>query len=124
MHARRDLHFGARMPTGAIQDDHDDLVRTRSHIVRKCGQDLAEHINAYGRHEPPVGVPSGRMHQPIQIEPLIPITHGSDRALSTTSPDTPAEGFQADPMFIKGPGLNRQMRVVRMDLPDQVGQFF
>jgi hypothetical protein len=63
--------IGGDVPTGAIEHEHDQIVRSGADLTGEGGQDLAEHRRVDRIGEEPLA--GGRPHEAEDIEPLEPV---------------------------------------------------
>ena len=111
------LHAG--VPSGAIEDQHNLLARTRAHLAGKFRQFDFKERNADRRRQMKDGPARGGMDKADQVAPGLAVLHPRHRALAYRRPDPPQQRFQADPMFISRPQLDAGMRKRRRHLPEQ-----
>ena len=71
------------VPTGAIEHEHDQIVRSGADLTGEGGQDLAEHRRVDRLGEEPDHLAGGRPHEAEDIEPLEPVMAERQRALAT-----------------------------------------
>lgn len=99
------------MPTGVIQDEHDQLVLAGADGRSKGRQNRAEQHRADTVAQKPDHLAGTRVDETIDIEPLEPVLAKRDRALALGRPSPACDRLEAYPMLIKGPARDRPVRV-------------
>src|SRR3954468_6689817 len=110
--AVRDLQVLGDMPAGAVEDEHNDLVRSGSDVAGERGQDPVEHRRVYRIGQEPDHIASYRPDEAVDINPLKALVPAGQRALTPARPDLADDRLKAGAMFIEGPHLDRPVRIL------------
>jgi hypothetical protein len=101
----RHCQIRADVPPGAIEHEQNELFGSGAHRPRKARKDLGEKVGVDSRAGEPLDGAARRVHEGIEIHPLIARMGDRDRALSTLRPDPPQDRLQARPVLVFRPEL-------------------
>ena len=91
------------MPSCAIEDQDDLLLRSCSCLARERSELRLEERNIHARREVEQGAAGGRMDEADEIAPFVAVLDRGDGALSLGCPDPAQDGLQANPMLVHRP---------------------
>lgn len=114
-----DPQLDARMPAGAIEDQHDLLLRPGSHRLREGGQLGLEEGDVDRRGQVEDGAPRRRVHEGDQVAPCIAVLYRRQRPLTGEAPDLLQDGLEPDAVFVVGPDLDGGFGEGGRDLADK-----
>src|SRR5579859_4384993 len=114
-----DPQLDARMPAGAIEDQHDLLLRPRPHCLREGGQLGLEEGDVDRRREVEDGAPRRRVHEGDQVAPFIAMLDRRQWPLTGEAPDLLQDGLEPDAVFVVGPDLDGGFGEGGRDLADK-----
>ncbi len=113
-----------RVPTGIVERHDHDFVRSRADVLCKPVEHGLEHVGVDATGQPPVDGAGSRVHESMEIEPVISVCTVRSRPLADLGPDAPDDWFQAQPVLIEGPDLDRSVQRLALGGFDFGCQFF
>jgi len=112
------------VPAGVVELKHDDALASRPGLAGKQPQErLKERLGHAIRHVPE-GLARGRLDEGGDVEPLVAVVAERNRALTLGRPDPAQDRLQADAVLVRGPDLDRRVRVLDRFLGDGLLQLF
>jgi hypothetical protein len=113
-----------RVPAGIVKAKRDDALASCPGLTRKERQQRGkERLGDTVRHVPE-SLTRGRLDEGRDVEPLIAVVAKRDRALALGRPHSAQDRLQADAVLVRGPDLNRFVRVLGRFLGNNRGQLF
>jgi hypothetical protein len=112
------------VPAGAVQPKHDDAIPSRPGLTRKQGQERREERLGDAVRDVPEHLAGDRLHEGGHIKPLVAVVAERDRPLTLGRPHPPDNRLQADAVLVRGPDLDRLIRVLGSRLSDGLLQLF
>src|SRR5215207_2870217 len=112
------------VPAGAVEPKHDDAIPSRPSLTGKQRQQRGKEWLRDAVRDVPEHLAGDRLHEGGHIKPLVPMVAERDRPLTLGRPHPPDDRLQADAVLIRGPDLNRFVRVLCGFLRDHRGQLF
>src|SRR3954471_9450842 len=120
----RDGQVGRGVPAGAVEPEHDDAIPSRPGLTGKQRQQRRkERLRDPVRHVPE-GLARDRLHEGGDVPPLVPVVAQCDRPLTFGRPHPAQDLLQPNAVLIRGPDLNRRVRVLGSRLSDRLLQLF
>src|SRR4051812_13369198 len=112
------------VPAGAVEPEHDDAIPSRPGLARKQRQQRGkERLGDAVRHGPE-HLAGDRLDEGGHIKPLVAVVTKCDGPLTLEGPHPPDDRLQADAVLVRGPDLNRFVRVLGPLLGNNPGQLF
>jgi hypothetical protein len=112
------------VPASLIQDQEDLLVRPSALFLSEGSQRERTGRGSDRRHEQPTGFSALRLHQPVEIHPLIAWTDDGPHSAPFACPDPAQDRFEADAVLVLTPEFNLGFRICLVQLFEFVWQFF
>src|SRR3954453_6325705 len=81
-------------------------------------------MRCYPVRDGPEGLAGDRLHEGGDVQPLVPVVTERDRPLAFGRPHPAQDRLQANAVLIRGPDLNRFVRVLSARLSDGLLQLF
>src|SRR6185295_4338545 len=120
----RDSQVRCGVPAGAVEPEHDDAIPSRPGLTRKQGQERREERLGDAVRDVPEHLAGDRLHEGGHIKPLVAVVAERDRPLTLGRPHPPDNRLQADAVLVRGPDLDRLIRVLGSRLSDGLLQLF
>ena len=117
-------HRLAGVPAGTIEHQEDALGRSRTHLPGKGGQHLTEEQGRHRGEQPPDRRTGGGANKATDVEPLIALLDGGNRALPFRCPHPADQRQQANAVLVGGPDFDRCRGMLLLDGSDFVSQIF
>ncbi len=112
------------VPAGVVELKHEDALASRPGLAGKQGQQRGkERLGDPVRHVPE-HLAGDRLDEGGHVEPLGAGVTERDGPLAFGRPDPAQDRLQPNPVLIRGPDLNRFVRVLCRFLRDPRGQLF
>src|SRR3954453_14435961 len=112
------------VPAGAVEPEHDDALPSRPGLAGKQRQQRRkERLGDPVRHVPE-GLARGWLHEGGDVQPLVAVVAKRDRPLTLGGPHPAQDRLQADAVLVRGPDLDRLVRVLCRFLGNDRGQLF
>src|SRR5215203_3778756 len=112
------------VPAGAVEPEHDDAIPSRPGLARKQRQQCSkERLGDLVRHVPE-HLAGDRLDEGGHIKPLGAVVTKCDGPLTLGGPHPAQDRLQADAGLVRGPDLDRRVRVLGRFLRDHRGQLF
>jgi hypothetical protein len=112
------------VPAGAVEPEHDDAIPSRPGLARKQRQERGKERLGYSVRHVPEHLAGDRLDEGGHIKPLVAVVTKCDGPLTLGGPHPPDDRLQADAVLVRGPDLNRLVRVLCRFLRDHRGQLF
>ena len=122
MDASWDNDFPTFEPARSIEYQDDVPIRTSANRLRELGESNAEDLDVYRREQEPLTLPQFGMHEPVHVEPFIPVLYPNNRAMPSERPDAPDDGLEAHAMLVHSPQLYLGSRMGLLNLLDLFGE--
>jgi hypothetical protein len=108
--ALRHDEIGADVPPSAVEHEEDELARPGTDGGGEARQHRREQRGVDRGAGEPLDGAAGRMHEGIEVEPLVAWMRHRDRALAALGPDAADDRLQPCPVLVEGPDLDRAVR--------------
>lgn len=102
--------LGAAMPASSIEHQQDPLGRASADRLGEVRQSKREHLGSHRGQEEPFRLSRSRMHETVEVEPLVSVMHAHTRARTFPYPDSSQDWFEANAVLIGGPQFDRGLR--------------
>ncbi len=112
------------VPAGAVEPEHDDAIPSRPGLAGKQGQEPCEERLGDAVRDIPEHLAGDRLHEGGDVQPLVAVVTKRDRPLAFGRPHPPDDRLQPNAVLIRGPDLNRFVRVLCRFLGNDRGQLF
>src|SRR5215204_1653300 len=112
------------VPAGAVEPEHDDAIPSRPGLARKQGQEPCEERLGDPVRHIPEHLARDRLHEGGDVQPLVAVVTQRDRPLAFGRPHPADDRLQPDAVLIRGPDLDRLVRVLGPLLGDGLLQLF
>src|SRR3954451_7093992 len=112
------------VPAGAVEPEHDDAIPSRSGLARKQRQQRGEERLGYSVRHVPEHLAGDRLDEGGHIKPLVAVVTKCDGPLTLGRPDPAQDRLQANAVLVRGPDLDRRVRVLGSRLSDGLLQLF
>lgn len=112
------------MPASLVYHQHYSFLCTRSDRCRELGQYYVPYVQVHAWKHQPERCAALRTHKAIQIRPFVAMLDRDNRALPFLAPDPPQDWFEADPMLILSPQLDRGVRMLGSDALERLRKGF
>src|SRR4051812_20220121 len=109
---------GRGVPAGAVELKHDDAIPSRPSLAGKQGQQRGEERLGHPVRYGPEGLAGDRLHEGGDVQPLIAVMAKRDGPLAFGRPDPAQDRLQPDAVLVRGPNLDRLVRVLSSRLSD------
>src|SRR4051794_16484220 len=120
----RHSQVGRGVPAGAVEPEHDDAIPSRPSLAGKQRQQRGkERLGDPVRHVPE-GLARDRLHEGGDVQPLVTVVTQCDRPLTFGRPHPAQDRLQPNAVLIRGPDLDRRVRVLGPLLGDGLLQLF
>jgi hypothetical protein len=106
MDSCRHLYLRAHMPTRTVEHEQDLFPSSCPDGVGKLSERDHTRGNRHGGQEQPPRPARPRLHEGIEIAPLVAMLHRRLRALAAWAPDAAEDGFEPDAVLVGGPQLH------------------
>src|SRR3954471_15031215 len=116
------VRFG--LPAGAVEPEHDDAIPSRPGLTGKQRQEPCEERLGHPVRDVPEGLARGRLHEGGDVQPLVPVMTQRDRPLTFGRPHPPDDRLQPEAVLVRGPDLDRLVRVLSSRLSDGLLELF
>ena len=103
--------LGAGMPAGAVEDQHDLLLRPGANLAGEGGQLGREAGDAEGGGQGEARAARRRLDEADDVAPRVTVRHGRAGALPVAAPDLVQDRLQPDAVFVGGPELDARLGV-------------
>ena len=120
----RHNQVGRGVPAGAVENEHDDAIPSRPGLAGKQGQERGEERLGHPVRDVPEGLARGRLHEGGHVQPLVAVVTHRDRPLTLGGPHPPDDRLQADAVLVRGPDLDRLVRVLGSRVSDGLLELF
>src|SRR5215207_5494278 len=126
----RHSQVGRGVPAGAVEPDprvkpeDDDAIPSRPGLARKQGQQRRKERLGDPVRDGPEGLARDWLHEGGDVQPLVAVVTQRDRPLAFGRPDPTQDRLQADAVLIRGPDLDRRVRVLGSRLSDGLLELF
>ena len=120
----RNLQISTRVPASLIQDQQDVLVWPHPVLLGKRRQRQGKGRGIDRRHEQPAGLSALRLHQPVEIHPLLALANHDPHSGPFAGPDAAQNRFEANAVLILAPEFQAGFWVRLLQREDLLGQFF
>src|SRR5829696_1871067 len=112
------------VPAGAVEPKHDDAIPSRPSLTGKQRQQrgkewLGDAVRDVAEH-----LAGDRLHEGGDVQPLVTVVAEGDRPLAFGRPHPAQDRLQAEAVLVRGPDLNRFVRVLGRFLGNDRGQLF
>ena len=115
---------GRGVPAGVVELKHDDAIPSRPSLAGKQGQQRGKERLGHPVRYVPEGLAGDRLHEGGDVQPLIAVMAKRDGPLAFGRPDPAQDRLQPDAVLVRGPDLNRLVRVLGPRLGDGLFQLF
>jgi len=115
---------GRGVPAGAVEPEHDDAIPSRPGLTRKQRQQRGEERLGDAVRDIPEGLAGDRLHEGGDVQPRVPVMAERDRPLTFGRPYPADDRLQPEAVLIRGPDLDRLVRVLSSRLSDGLLQLF
>ena len=112
------------VPAGAVEPQHDDPLPSRPGLTGKQGQEPCEERLGDPVRHGPEGLARDRLDEGGDVQPLVPVMAEGDRPLTFGRPHPPDDWLQPNAVLVRGPDLDRLVRVLGSHLGDGLLQLF
>src|SRR3954463_7706823 len=112
------------VPAGAVEPEHDDAIPSRPGLTGKQGQEPCEERLGDAVRHVPEHLAGDRLDEGGDVQPLVAVVAEGDGPLTFGRPDPAQDRLQADAVLVRGPDLNRLVRVLGPLLGDGLLQLF
>jgi hypothetical protein len=112
------------VPAGAVEPEHDDAIPSRPGLARKQRQQRGEERLGDPVRHGPEHLARGWLHEGGDVQPLVAVVTKRDGPLTLGRPHPSDDRLQADAVLVRGPDLNRFVRVLGRFLGNDRGQLF
>src|SRR4051794_11428563 len=112
------------VPAGAVEPEHDDAIPSRPGLAGKQRQERGEERLGHPVRHIPEGLARGWLHKGGDVEPLVAVVAERDGPLAFGSPDPAQDRLQANAVLVRGPDLDRRVRVLCRFLGNDRGPLF
>ena len=116
------VRFG--VPAGVVELQYNDPIPSRPSLTGKQGQQPCEERLGDPVRHVPEGLARDRLHEGGDVQPLVAVVAQRDRPLTLGRPHPAQDRLQPDAVLIRGPDLNRLVRVLGPLLADSLLQLF
>src|SRR3954463_1190863 len=120
----RHSQVGRGVPAGAVDPEHEDAIPSRPGLTRKQGQQRRKERLGHPVRDGPEGLARDRLHEGGDGQPLVPVVTQCDRPLAFGRPHPAQDRLQANAVLVRGPDLDRRVRVLGPRLGDGLLQLF
>jgi len=120
----RDGQVGRGVPAGAVEPEHDDAIPSRPGLTRKQRQQRRKERLGDAVRDGPEGLAGDRLHEGGDVQPLVPVVAERDRPLTFGRPYPADDRLQPEAVLIRGPDLDRLVRVLGSRLSDGLLELF
>src|SRR4051812_42373063 len=115
---------GRGVPAGVVELKHEDAIPSRPSLARKQGQQRGKERLGHPVRYVPEGLAGDRLHEGGDVQPLIAVVTERDRPLTLGRPHPAQDRLQPDAVLVRGPDLNRFVRVLSARLSDGLLELF
>ena len=115
---------GRGVPAGAVEPEHDDAIPSRPGLTRKQRQQRRKERLGDAVRDGPEGLAGDRLHEGGDVQPRVPVVAERDRPLTFGRPDPADDRLQPDAVLVRGPDLDRLVRVLSSRLSDGLLELF
>jgi hypothetical protein len=122
--ALRHDQVGRGVPTGAVELEHDDALPSRPGLTGKQRQQCRKERLGDPVRDVPEHLARDRLHEGGDVQPLVTVVAERDRPLTLGRPHPADDRLQPDAVLIRGPDLDRLVRVLGPRLSDGLLQLF
>ena len=112
------------VPAGAVEPEHDHALASRPGLAGKQRQECGEERLGHAVRHIPEHLTGDRLHEGGDVEPLVPVVAEGDRPLTFGRPDPAQDRLQPNAVLVRGPDLNRRVRVLGPRLGDGLLELF
>src|SRR5215211_7465450 len=112
------------VPAGAVEPEHDDALPSRPGLARKQRQQRGKEWLGDAVRHVPEHLAGDRLHEGGDVQPLITVVTQRDRPLTFGRPHPADDRLQPDAVLVRGPDLDRLVRVLGRFLGNDRGQLF
>src|SRR5215204_970224 len=120
----RHSQVGRGVPAGAVEPEHDDAIPSRPGLTRKQRQQCSKERLGDAVRDVPEHLAGDRLHEGGDVQPLVTVVAEGDRPLAFGRPHPAQDRLQAEAVLVRGPDLNRFVRVLGRFLGNDRGQLF
>ena len=114
----------AAVPPCSVEHKRNAFVFIGPNASGKLFQGQVHDGDVHPRQEQPNGSSRERMHEGVDIHPLITRLHEDTRARSFPNPDAAQQRFETDAVLIKSPQFDEGFRMILLDLGYLDRKFF
>jgi hypothetical protein len=112
------------MPTGVVELENDDAVAPGAGLAREGFEQLGKERLVEPVRQIPDRLSARGCDEGGDVEPFVTVVTERERPLADRRPDAAMDRLQAEPMLIRGPDLDRLVRMLLGFFGDYVGEFF
>src|SRR3954471_21840504 len=120
----RHSQVGRGVPAGAVEPEHDDAIPSRPGLTHKQRQQRRKERLGDPVRDGPEGLAGDRLHEGGDVQPLVAVVAQRDRPLTLGRPHPSDDRLQPEAVLIRGPDLDRRVRVLGSRLSDGLLQLF
>lgn len=114
----------ARVPAGAIQDQHNLLGRAGADLAGEGGKLGLEERDADGGGQVEAGLARGGVDEAHHVAPCVAMLHRRDRTVPVEAPHFVQDRFQPDAVLVGRPELDRRLGIRGRDGLDERPDLF
>jgi hypothetical protein len=112
------------VPAGVVEQKRDHALASRSSLAGKERQQRGEERLGDAVRHVPEGLARGRLDEGGDVQPLVAVMAKRDGPLTLGGPHSAQDRLQPDAVLVRGPDLNRLIRVLGRFLGDGLLQLF
>lgn len=112
------------VPTSLIEHQENVLVWPNLLFLCEGGQRDGEGCGVDGGQEQPTRLSAFRLHKPVQMHPLIPLTDHRSHPAPCARPHATQDGLESNAVFILAPEFNTSVGIRLVQLFHLLGEVF